>query len=114
MKFLHLNEEHAVSLRALHKHGQSHRERQRAQSVLLSARGMSLDQLGFIFECGRDTVSGWLDDWQGGGRAALADGARSGRPSSLDAVAQSQVLQAVSLPTPNLKAVVLDELKKGA
>ena len=114
MKFVQLNEEQAVSLRALHKHGQSHRERQRAQSVLLSARGMSLDQLGFIFECGRDTVSGWLDDWQGGGIAALADGARSGRPLSLDEAAQSQVLQAVSSPTPNLKAVVLDELKKGA
>lgn len=113
MKFVQLTEEQVVSLRALHKNGQSHRERQRAQAVLLNARGMSLDQLAFVFECDRDTVSGWLDDWQSGDVTALADGARSGRPLSLDEAAQSQVLQAVSSPTPNLKAVVLDELKKG-
>lgn len=114
MKFVKLNEEQAASLRALHKNGSSHRERQRAQAVLLNARGMSLDQLAFVFECGRDTVSGWRDDWQGGGITALSDAPKSGRPVSLDETAQRQVLQAVATPTPNLKAVVLDELKKGA
>ena len=114
MKFIQLNAAQTASLRALHKNGQSHRERQRAQAVLLSARGMSLDQLSFVFECDRDTVSAWLNDWQAGGIGALADAARSGRPLSLDEVAQSQVLHAVAAPTPNLKAVVLEELKKGA
>jgi len=45
MKFVKLDEEQAAQLRVLHKNGQSHRERQRAQAVLLSARGMSLEQL---------------------------------------------------------------------
>lgn len=114
MKFVQLNEEQVVSLRALHKSGHSHRERQRAQAVLLNARGMSLEQLSFVFECDRDTVSDWLDDWQKGGVGFLADAPKSGRPLILDEAAQSQILQAVSSPTPNLKAVVLDELKKGA
>jgi len=114
MKFVQITDEQSAALRVLHKSGQSHRERQRAQAVLLSARGMSLDQLAFVFECDRDTVSSWLDDWQSGGEAALADGAKSGRPPSLDSVAQSVVLQAVSFPTPNFKGVLVDELKKGA
>jgi len=114
MKFVQLTDEQASALRVLHKSGKSHRERQRAQAVLLSARGMSLEQLAFVFECDRDTVSNWLNDWQSGGVTALFDAARSGRPPSLDAAAQSVVLQAVASPTPNFKGVVVGELKKGA
>lgn len=114
MKFVTLTPEQTAELRTLHKNGKSHRARQRAQAVLLNARGMSLEQLSFVFECDRDTVSGWLDDWQAGGVAAMSDAAKTGRPSSLDEVAQRQVLQTVASPTPNLKAVVLDMLKKGA
>lgn len=113
MKFLKLDNEQVRQLRVLHKNGSSHRERQRAQAVLLSARGLSLEQLAFVFECDRDTVSGWLDDWQAGGVAALSDAAKSGRPSVLSETAQAQVLRAVACPTPNLKGVVMDELKKG-
>lgn len=114
MKFVKLTPEQTAQLRTLHKNGKSHRERVRAQAVLLNARGMSLEQLFFVFECDRDTVSGWLDDWQSGGVAALCDAPKTGRPLSLDEAAQRQVLQAVAMPTPNLKAVVLEELKKGA
>ncbi len=113
MKFVILDEAQVKELRELHKNGRSHRERQRAQAVLLSARGMSLEQLSFVFECDRDTASGWLNDWQAGGAAALCDAVKSGRPLALNEAAQRQVLQAVSSPTPNLKAIVLDELKKG-
>ena len=113
MKFIRLDEEQVAQLRVLHKNGQSHRERQRAQAILLNARGMSLEQLSFIFECDRDTVSGWLDDWQAGGAAALSDAARSGRPCLLDEAVQNQVLRAVATPTPNFKGVMMAELKKG-
>jgi transposase len=113
MKFVTLDEAQASSLRELHKNGKSHRERQRAQAVLLNARGVTLDELAFIFECDRDTVSGWLDLWQAGGLSALADASKSGRPLELDAKAQALILQTVTSPTPNLKAVVMDKLKKG-
>lgn len=113
MKFVTLDERQTADLRELHKNGKSHRERQRAQAVLLNARGISLDELAFIFECDRDTVSGWLDLWQEGGLPALADAPKRGRPLKLDAKAQALVLQAVDSPTPNLKAVVMDTLKKG-
>jgi transposase len=113
MKFVTLNEAQTASLRELHKNGKSHRERQRAQAVLLNARGVTLDELAFIFECDRDTVSGWLDLWQAGGQPALADTPKSGRPVKLDAKAQALVLQAVESPTPNLKAVLMDKLKRG-
>jgi len=73
-----------------------------------------------VFECDRDTVSSWLDDWQSGGETALADAAKSGRPLSLDRAAQSVVLQgaargglADSQFQRRGEGVVQDELKKG-
>jgi transposase len=114
MKFVRLDEAQEASLRELHKNGLSHRERQRAQAILLSARGMSIDQLSFVFECGRDTISGWLDAWHAGGVAALTDAPKSGRPLKLSQTEQKQILERIDSPTPNLKAVVMEALKKGA
>lgn len=113
MKFVTLTPSQEAALRALHKNSPSHRERQRAQAVLLSARGYTLDQLAGIFECDRDTVSGWLEMWHQREMAALADAAKSGRPHKLSPQAQQQVLCAVASPSPNFKALVLDELKRG-
>lgn len=57
----------AADQQALEQHyrqGTTHKQRQRAQAVLLSARGYSLDQLADILSADRDTISRWLDQWQ--------------------------------------------------
>lgn len=59
------------------------RERKRAQAVLSHSRGLSLQQLATAYAVGRDTVRSWLTRFEQGGRAALAEGARSGRPPKL-------------------------------
>jgi len=71
-------------------HGKHPRERRRAQAVLSQHRGLSLQQLATAYAVGRDTVREWLTRFEQGGVAALAEGARSGRPPKLDAAAQKK------------------------
>ena len=72
------------ALEELHHDGKSHRQRQRAQAVLLSSKGFTLDQLAVICEADRDTVSGWLDQWQERGLDGLADAPKPGRRRKID------------------------------
>ena len=71
------------ALEILYRQGATHKERQRAQAILLSARGYSLDQLSDILVADRDTVSRWLDRWQQHGLSGLSDAPRSGRPPKI-------------------------------
>ena len=80
-----LSSEQAEGRRPLHRTGRSHRVRQRAHAVLLSAKGDTLDQVGDVLEVDRDAVSRTLDRWEQGGVAALEEGPRPGRPPKVDA-----------------------------
>lgn len=79
-----------------------HRVCQRAQAILLSTRGCTIEALADIISVHRNTISEWLDLWQtegvSGTRAdeladILKDAPRSGRPSSLTAE-EEQILLA--------------------
>lgn len=114
MKFISsLSAETAAALQHLHRQGSSHRERQRAHAVLLSAKGYKLDQLAMIFEVDRDTVSHWLDRFEQHGLSGLCDAPKSGRPSKLTAESHRLIQQALQTPTLNLKPLLLQRLKKG-
>ena len=103
-----------AALQDVFKNGSSHRQRQRSQAVLLSAKGYTLDLLADILEADRDTISGWLDQWQQHGFDGLRDAPKPGRPSKLNAQARALIAQALKKPTPNLEAVLLPQLKKTA
>ena len=66
------------------------RQRRRAQAVLSHHRGLSIPQLATAYAVDRDTVRAWLTRFEQGGVAALAEGARSGRPPKLDPPAQKK------------------------
>ena len=70
-------------LKEIHKTDPNWRTRMRAQAILLSEKGLALNQLATIFEIDRDSVSQWLDWWAEWGLAGLADDPRSGRPPIL-------------------------------
>lgn len=114
MKQVTLSQAEREVLRQAHKSAPTHRERQRAHAVLLSAKGYRLDQLSDIFEADRDTISRWLDDWQEQGIIGLSDASKPGRPSKLPEAAQSVLVHALQTPTPNLKPLLQERLKKGA
>lgn len=68
------------ALEGLHRGGRNHRERQRAHAVLLSAKGLTMDQGAHVLGVDRDAISRWLSRWEAGGLAALSDAPKSGRP----------------------------------
>jgi transposase len=74
----------------------SHRERQRAHAVLLSAKGYRLEECAEVLGVDRDAISRWLDRWEEGGVEALAEGARPGRPRALDEAQQAEVAAAAA------------------
>ena len=89
-----LSLEQQQGLEGLHRRGCSHRVRQRAHAVLLSAKGYSLDQAADVLGVDRDAVSRWLDRWERGGLDALADAPKSGRPPKVDAALVAEVVVA--------------------
>lgn len=107
-----LSSDQQAALEHAYRSGKTHRERQRAQAVLLSASGQSLEQLASIFATDRDTVSSWLDRFAAGGVAGLCDAPKSGRPATLDTAVREHLEQMLQSPSPDLKRLVLDDLKK--
>ena len=113
MKFVAtLSDADRAALEQVHRDASVHRQRQRAQAVLLSSRGYTLEQLADLFQTHRDTVSGWLDAWQEQGLDGLADAPKSGRTPKIDAAIKTYLHEMLENPSPNMKALVLDELKK--
>ncbi|BDI29374.1 hypothetical protein CCAX7_14250 [Capsulimonas corticalis] len=136
MKFVStLSEADQADLTAVYRSGPSHRQRQRAQAVLLSAQGYTLDQLSQIVQtdfrrsCKQTfadranrlsqivqtdaaTISRWLDQWKEHGLPGLSDAPKSGRPRKIDAVVEAHLRDVLQNPTPNLKAALEDALEK--
>ena len=82
---------------------------------MLSAKGFALEQLADIFSVDRDTVSGWLDAWQERGLDGLTDAPKPGRRRKIDGSLEA-VLRDILIenPSPNMKAMLQDEIKKRA
>ena len=89
-----LSLEQKQALEQLHRTGRSHRVRQRAHAVLLSAKGYTLDQIADVLDIERDAVSRTLDRWEQGGAAALQESPRPGRAPKVDAAMKAQALAA--------------------
>lgn len=104
-----------TALEQMHLNSPSARQRQRAHAVLLSDQGYKLDQMADILRSDRDTISGWLDQWQEHGLNGLADAPKSGRRRKIDGSLET-ILRDILIenPSPNMKAVLQAEIKKRA
>ena len=113
MKFVPtLTDTEQAALARLYQEGKTHRLRQRAQAILLSAKGYAIAQLADIFAVDRDTVSRWLDAWQQYGLDGLADAPKPGRPRKINQELETVLADLLEHPTPALKAVVEEALRK--
>lgn len=82
MKFAEpIPEEVRETLQEMYMKHPTFRCRQRAQAIMLSARGFTINQLRAILEVRRDAISDWLDRWESEGLLGLYDLPRTGRPS---------------------------------
>jgi transposase len=89
-----LSEEQRRGLAGLHRTGRSHRVRQRAHALLLSAKGYTLDEIAEVLAVDRDALARTLDRWQRGGLAALEEAPGPGRVPKVDAALAAEVLAA--------------------
>jgi transposase len=85
-----LTQQQVQQLEQAAAHAPHMRQRKRAQAVLSHHRGLSLQQLAAAYATRRDPVRAWLTRFTQGGVAALAEGARSGRPPKLGEAAQKK------------------------
>ena len=60
MRYVQLTTQQEQQLSQLYKTSQDHRERQRAQALLLNHRNYTIPDLADLFEVDRDTVGGWI------------------------------------------------------
>ncbi|MCG3146269.1 MAG: IS630 family transposase ISHsp2 [Gammaproteobacteria bacterium] len=89
-----LTDEQGEELRELMK-AASEVVRRRAHAILLNSRGYSVDQIADIYEVDRDTVSRWLERWEGDGTNGLHDQPGRGRKPSLNEEEQKQAIEIV-------------------
>lgn len=81
MKFAQpIPEEVRVTLTEMYMNHPTFRCRQRAQAILLSVRGFTIEALWSILDVRRDAISGWIDRWEQEGLLGLYDRPRAGRP----------------------------------
>jgi transposase len=106
-----LTDDQREELKEIYKSASAFRRRQRAQAVLLSAKGYTIDQLADIFDVDRDTLSGWLTQWERTGVDGLSDAPKSGRPRALSPRQRQRAIDLVK-STPRQITLVLARLKK--
>jgi len=87
-------------------HDPSPRARARAHSLLLSAEGMTIQEITKIYQVDRDTVSTWIRKWERDGPASLHDHPRSGRPPKLTPDEQTLAIAYIKEEPRSLKQVV--------
>lgn len=69
-----------VTLTEMYMNHPTFRCRQRAQAILLSVRGFTIEALWSILDVRRDAISSWIDRWEQEGLLGLYDRPRAGRP----------------------------------
>ncbi len=106
-----LNESQVIELKKIMKNGQSQRVSIRAHSVLLSSKGLSIDEISYIYDIYRDSVSSWIDAWEERGIESLFDKPRSGKPSKLT-VTEIETVKKIINEYPHSPKVILAKISE--
>jgi len=106
-----LSDEERDRLRSLKDFDPARRIRQRAQAILLSDAGKTVNEIADIFDVDRDTVCSWLKRWETEGSVGLEDQPRSGAPPILDESEQQRALE-ILLEHPHSPKLVLRQIEK--
>ncbi len=106
MRFIHdLTPETVSLLNRIYRYSQSHQARQRAQCILLSFRGFTIDQLTQIFDVTRVTIYNWFTAWEDKRFAGLYDRPGRGRKPTFSAEQKEMIRQWAKLYPKNLNKV---------
>jgi transposase len=79
-----LTEEQKKELEQGYLHGEGSLFRKHCQAILLSNQGFSVQELMAIFDCRKNTIYDWMDNWQKKGIEGLKLQAGRGRKATFD------------------------------
>ncbi len=105
-----LSDQEYNKLTRYHQTSDNFRVRNRSHAILLSNEKFSVDQIARICRVGRDTVSGWIANWEESGCGALVDGDKPGRPPILSDEQQEQAVE-IALKNPRFPHRQLSRIK---
>lgn len=88
-----LSDEQKAALKGLKGEGYTARIGARAEAILLSERGYTIDRIGEIIACHRVTVSHWIVNWEERGIDGLLEREGRGRKKSLTEDEERQVME---------------------
>ncbi len=99
------------NLNDLIKNGESLGIRNRAHAIILSAQGKSITELADILHVHSQTISAWLDRWENGGIAGIADKPRCGAPPKLTD-SEKKIVVKILKEHPHSPKLVLAEISR--
>lgn len=101
-------------LKRLYKHSKKHDVRQRAQCIILSHKGLTINHLIEIFDVHLNTIYNWLNNWDNSGLLSLYNSKGQGRKMILQPEDEEFIRKSIKKNSKQVKKVVveLDE-KKG-
>lgn len=106
-----LSQEDLNKLIRNHQTNENFRLRNRSHAILLSGEKFPIAQIAKICRVDRDTVSGWIDNWNEFGEKGLADDEKPGRPPILTPAEQEKAV-AIALQNPKFPHRQLSEIKR--
>lgn len=106
-----LTEQDKQSLQTIWKESDSHRQRTRAQAILLSDQGFAIDQIAQICDVQRDTVAGWFDAFEQEYLQGLVDAPRPGAPRRFTPQEEARILDLLD-ETPHQVRTVKAQIQK--
>ena len=105
-----LSEEEHTRLIENHQTNNNFRVRNRSHAILLSFEQFPIAEIAKICRVDRDTVSGWIDNWNEFKFKGLEDEEKSGRPLVLTLAEQEKAIE-IGLQNPKFPHRQLSEIK---
>jgi transposase len=105
-----LSQEEHSRLIENHQTNNNFRVRNRSHAILLSFEKFPIDEIAKICRVDRDTVSGWIDNWNESQFKGLEDEEKPGRPLVLTLAEQEKAI-AIGLQNPKFPHRQLNEIK---
>ena len=105
-----LSEQERHKLIENHQTSDNFRIRNRSHAILLSSEKFPIDEIALICRANRDTVSGWIRNWNKSGFNGLADGEKSGRQRILTKEEEEKAIS-IALKNPKFPHRQLGEIK---
>lgn len=106
-----LSQENHNKLIGNHQRGGNFRLRNRSHAILLSFEKFPIAEIAKICRVDRDTVSGWIDNWNELGEKGLGDDEKPGRPPILTPAEQEKAVE-TAMRNPKFPHRQLSQIKE--